>query len=262
MQFANLDLVAFEPSEGFSRFLEFNRQVTRIIIDPQAPRQSGVVRVLGAKALEKRHCLGGRFQIAKRLWFQAEMQSSPGLFFQARDMLDAAENVRANPPKLIVRRDEFLERTGHGAHAPFDSRRHELPQQIEQPIRIIDAVVGCPIRAIDLLLDALPVKLAVGKPVDRKNVTIISIQPAAKIQQGGRMAQLPRGRAAETQPDGIRLSGANAVTHGEGEFLQRRQGFRPRFSAMDVRAIGQMQIMVEFHRMLNLPDCPRNLSGF
>jgi hypothetical protein len=49
---------------------------------------------------------------------------------------------------------------------------------------------------------------------------------------------------AQTQADGEWFLRADFFPHGERVILQRGKSFRPRFAAMDVGAVGEVQVMV------------------
>ena len=159
-----------------------------VIIDAKICRQPAVVAMLGAKVVKEPHRFIGGLQEAERFRLQPKVEASPRVFADLGDVLNAGENIGLNLPDLLRRGDELLERTRHRAHAPLHSSRHELSQQIEQAICIIDAILRRPIRQIDLLFDALAVETAVGESVDCKNIAIIPVQPVAKGQQGRRLA--------------------------------------------------------------------------
>ena len=137
-------------------------------------------------------------------------------------------------------------------------------KQVKQTVGVVDAIFGRPIRPVDLLLDARAVEFAVGKAIDRKNVAMIFVQPAAKFGHRAGVAQFAGGEVAQAQSDGVWAAIADAVADCQRVLLQGRKCFRPRFTAMDVRAIGQMQVMIQSHWVLkeNLPDCSRNFIGF
>jgi hypothetical protein len=52
---------------------------------------------------------------------------------------------------------------------------------------------------------------------------------------------------AQAKADGEGRVRADFFADGERIFFQRGEGFRPRFAAMDIGAIGEVEAMAEFH---------------
>ena len=52
---------------------------------------------------------------------------------------------------------------------------------------------------------------------------------------------------AQAQADGERLVRADPLAHRQRVILQRIKNFPPSFAAMDVRAIGEVQAVIQFH---------------
>src|SRR3989442_11703411 len=100
---------------------------------------------------------------------------------------------------------------------------------------------------MDLSLDPRAMELAVGKSVNREDVTILPFQPFLKGQQGGGIAQPARRLRPQTQADGVGLAARHPVADGQGVGLQRLEGLRPVLASVNVRAVGQMQAVVQFH---------------
>src|SRR2546429_3834992 len=119
-------------------------------------------------------------------------------------MLDTAPKIVPHRALLLLRLDELLERAGNGADAALDAVGHELSEQIEQPVRVFDALVRGPVRGIDLFLDAGAVELSIGESIDRENVAVVLVEPSPERQQRGFVRKLARGLVAQAQPDGVR----------------------------------------------------------
>jgi hypothetical protein len=62
------------------------------------------------------------------------------------------------------------------------------------------------------------------------------------------------GPSAEAQTDRVRTTGGDAAADDERVTLERVEGLRPRFAAVDVRAIGEVEAVVEFHRERSIAD--------
>jgi hypothetical protein len=104
-----------------------------------------------------------------------------------------------------------------------------------------------PVGAIDLLLDARAVKAAEGKSVDGENITLVLLEPVSEMIQRERFAQLPRGKIAQPQADGIGPVGAYPFFHRERVLFERGQGLGPVVAPVDVGAVGEMEITFESH---------------
>ena len=88
----------------------------------------------------------------------------------------------------------------------------------------------------------------VRKTVDREYVAAFPVEPAPELGQGARLGQLARRLVAQPQADAVRLARmANPVPHRKGVRAERREGFRPRFAAVDVGAVGEVQTVGEAH---------------
>ena len=67
----------------------------------------------------------------------------------------------------------LLEGAGNGADAAGDTSRDEFGDQIEQQFSVGEAFRGGPVRGVNLFFDAGAMEAAVGKSVDREDVTIV-----------------------------------------------------------------------------------------
>ena len=52
---------------------------------------------------------------------------------------------------------------------------------------------------------------------------------------------------AETESDGVGLAGGDALAHHERVLLEHGKRLGPRFAAVDVGAVGEMEAVFEFH---------------
>src|SRR5579871_3049433 len=89
---------------------------------------------------------------------------------------------------------------------------------------------------------------AVGKSIDRENVAIVLREPVLELFQCRGVAQFARGLIAQAQAYGVRFVRADALTDSERMGLQRLKSFGPILAAMDVRAIGEVQAVVQLHQ--------------
>ena len=70
-----------------------------------------------------------------------------------------------------------------------------------------------------------------------------------------RLAKLPGCRVAQAQADCVGLASADPVANPERVFVERPERLRPITTAMDVRAIGEMNAVAESHvRLAKLRD--------
>src|SRR5262249_20916250 len=153
--------------------------------------------------------------------------------------------IRAHRLNLRVALDELLVRTRHGADAALESFGHKLREQIEQTVRVFDSLARRPVRHVYLLLNSRAVKLAVRKTVNRENVAVLFVEPAWKCDQRLALAQFARRLVAKAQTNRVRFAGADAISDRQRVAVERSERFRPRFAAMNVRAIRQMQAVSE-----------------
>ena len=128
MNFAQLDSVLLQQSDGILRLFEFNRQMAGVVIHSEVFRQSRIVSMLCAKAIEQLNDLCAGLQQTHRLRFQAQVQFAPRLRADPGNMLNATPQVVSNALALFGGVDQQLEPTRQRADAPFDVRRHKLGQ--------------------------------------------------------------------------------------------------------------------------------------
>ena len=92
-------------------------------------------------------------------------------------MVDTPPEVVAHRFHLIVRSDKIFKRARRRTNASLDTFRNKLRQQVEQAIRIIQALACRPVGHINLLLHTSAVKSAVREAVYRENITLMLLQP-------------------------------------------------------------------------------------
>ena len=225
--------------------------MTAVVIHAEMRGEARVIGMFGVELLEERNRLGGIFKEAERFGFHAKVQLLAGAFAQPRDVFDAVKNVLANFFFLFAGRDEFLERAGQGADAAFNAGGQKFGEQIKKQICVSQSFRRSPVGAIDIFLHACAVKISVGKSVDGENVATVFSEPALKFEEHLAFAQFHRRAPAQAQADGEGFLRADFPPHGERVGLERRKRLRPRFAAMNVGAIREVQSMVQFHRRKN-----------
>src|SRR6266542_3051814 len=140
-----------------------------------------------------------------------------------------------------------ISRTGERADAAFNALGHQLREQVDQAVRVFHPLVGRPIRRINLILDRRAVEAAVGKSVDRENVAVVLVEPFPEGEQRRGAREFARGLIAQAQSDRVRFVRTYPVTHRQRETLKIVERLSPRFAAMNVRAVGEVNAVTEFH---------------
>ena len=242
--------------------------MTAVVVHADHAEQAVRGAIRGAPCIEKIHRLLTGLDQAQRLGLETEVQITAGLRRKVGD--GAAAGGQIFEDRSAARGfggDEPFERSRHGADAPARSRRHELVQQREQLQGVRDALGSGPVGRVDLLLDARAVKTAVGKAVDRENRAVVPLQPKPESEQGGGFRKFRGGALTEPQPDGVRATRGDAPAHRQGVLLERREGFRPGFPAVDVGAVRELKAVVQLHPAdesprRNFGHCDRKRCGF
>ena len=95
MNLADKDAGRAEPVQGPGRGLEFHGEVAAVVVDPKERVDAGVVGPVGAHAIEEGHGLGGGFEVAAGLGFEAKVQGSAGAAGEVVQEIDELPQVRA-----------------------------------------------------------------------------------------------------------------------------------------------------------------------
>jgi len=95
----------------------------------------------------------------------------------------------------------------------------------------------------------------------------VCVEPVAEGGQRGGLREFFGSTSTETQADRIRETGGNAAANDERVALESFKRLRPRFAAVDVGAVGEMQAVVELHPTNQAPrrnfgHCERKRTGF
>ena len=102
---------------------------------------------------------------------------------------------------------------------------------------------------------------AVRKSVEGEYVAGIFVQPAAEIPHRVAVAQFHRRPFAQAQADGERFLRADFFADSQRVILERLKCFQPRLATMDVRAIGELERMVQLHGRFTRCDEINCLQG-
>ena len=104
-------------------------------------------------------------------------------------VLGAVIEIAIDGVNLLFTDGEFLERSGQGAHAAFAIVRQKNRQDVEEPVCVLEPLAGCPIRRKHLLLHRVAMEFPKRKAVNRKDVAVVRLEPAAKSGQRARLDQ-------------------------------------------------------------------------
>jgi hypothetical protein len=231
--------------------------MTCIIIDSKERAKSVITGAMRLQFLEEMDSLGTRFKEAERFRLDAKLQPAAMTRRAGIDVVYALPEVLADPPPLFLCSDKFLERPRQRADASLNVFRNELREEVEQAIGVSEPIGICPVGAINLLLHLCAMKLTERKSVNRENVTLVLPQPTAKGFERPRLAQLARGEIAQTQADSIRTVGTNSLLYKESILFERREGFRPIFTTMNICAVSEMEVIFKSHPVSRCYQFPR-----
>lgn len=249
VKLADANLMRLHFLEGLGGIFIFHREMAGVVVDAQMLPDASVKVMLTGQGVEEPDGFRRGLQKAERLGFQSQMHHVPGFLRHPGDVFHAMPQVVAHRLLLLRTVDEFLERARDGADASFDTFGQKLGQDIEETVGVGKTFRSRPVRRINLFLYAASVKLAVWKSIDRKNVTVVLVEPLTKGGQGGGFHQFERRPVAEAKPDGIRKARRDAFPDGERVLLKRLKDLKPAFASVNVRAIGEMNPVVQLHRM-------------
>ena len=82
------------------------------------------------------------------------------------------------------------------------------------------------------------------KSVDRKNVAMMLIEPFAESAQRGGVGQFVGSAITQAQANRVRIFWTDTITDGEGVFLERSECLRPILTTMNIRAVGEVKVVV------------------
>ena len=263
MDLGDEDSCPAETTECLSGRLELDGEVAAVVIDAEVGIEAQVARSVGPQSFEEPDRFVRGLQVAAGLGFESEMEATAGAAGKLFEEFDDGPEVFPGCPFGAVVEAETLEGDGNGAHRAVDLTvvRQQFGEDFEEASRVSDAVCLGPVGAVDLFLDAGAMEPAEGKSVDREDVAVVLLQPTAEGLEGIRMREFAGGDIGEAQADGIGLVWGDAAPDGERVLLQGREGFRPRFTAMDVRAVGQMNTVRQAHGCESNPWTRRKEAG-
>src|SRR5438105_3087593 len=95
MNLAELDAVLLQPTDRILRFLEFDRQMARIVIDAQVFAQAFIFRVFRPQSVEEMNRLAAGLQQTEWFGLQTQLHYAPGLRAETGDVLDAMPEIVA-----------------------------------------------------------------------------------------------------------------------------------------------------------------------
>ena len=90
-------------------------------------------------------------------------------------------------------------------------------------------------------------EIAEGKTVDGEDITILVCQPLLERPQYRRLTQLAGRHLTQPQSACVRAPAPHPIAHSQYIGFQRIKRLRPILATMDIRAVGQMQSVLQFH---------------
>ncbi len=256
-----------EGVEGFPAVVEFDREVAGVIVDTDTTAKEIGIHGLVEEALEEGQGLGGVFEVAQRFGFQAEVEVAAGLIGEILDVPGAGFEVRKDGGLVGL---EVLEGAGKGGDRAFHPGRDEPGDDFEELGGVSQPLGSRPVGTVDILLHAGPVEGAVGEPVDGENVAVLPGEPRLEGGKVGVLEEFGGGEGGEAEADGIRSGGAlgkrrHPVPDLEGVLPEDAERFLPGLGRVDVRAVGEVVIVVELHagdRERSAPNFQHARAGF
>ena len=247
VQLAEADAGPGDAIQGLGGLFELNGEMAGVVVQADELEEIAILRVLIEVEAEELQRLAARLKQTERFRLQTEVQIVPALFGHLFDVLAAEAQVGENGRELIGADVEGLVRAGQGAHAAAHACGQKLSEEVKEQVRVVEPLLCGPVRLEDLLLHPRAVKGAVGEAIDGEDVAAVLIQPAAEFIELARLVELLRRLGAETQANAIRIAAADAVFDAEGVLFEATPCLLPRFAAMDVRAVAEVDVVVESH---------------
>jgi len=258
VDFANAESGGAEGVEGGAAVVEFEGEVTGIVVDADAAFDEVGVGGDGEEALEKGEGLGGVFEVAEGFGFEAEVEVLAGLLREGFDVVGAGFEVAEEGGFVGL---EFLEGAGEGGDGAAGVGRAEGGDDGEEVVGVGEAFGGGPIGAVDVFLHAGAVEGAVGEAVDGEDVAVLLGEPGL---EGGEVVageEFGGGLGGEAEADGVGGRGCclcwlatgtvtplrEGVADGEDVGFEDVPGFRPGFGGVDVGAVGEVVVVGNAH---------------
>ena len=245
VQLAQPDARAGDALQRPRRLLKLDREMAGVVVQADVAEEIAVLRILIEVEAEELQRLATRLKQTERFRLQTEVQIVSAGLGDLFDVLAAQAQVFENRAQFLRAGMEGLVRGRERADAAADTCREQFGQQIEEQVRVVEPLGGGPVRLEDMLLHPRAVKRAIRESVDGEDVAAVRIQPRAEFIQLPRRGKLPRRLLAEPQTDPIRLPAADAVFDAQGVLAQPAPGLLPRLAAVDVRAVAQMDAVIQ-----------------
>ena len=83
--------------------------------------------------------------------------------------------------------------------------------------------------------------------IDGEDITILVCQPLLEHLQYRRLTQFAGRHLTQPQSDCVRAPAPHPIAHSQYIGFQRIKRLRPILATMDIRAVGQMQSVLQFH---------------
>ena len=124
------------------------------------------------------------------------------------------------------------------ADAALHAVREDFGEVVGRSVRIAQPFFVAPIRKVNVLLHARPMKGSIGESIECRDVKVVIGEKAPHLLQRVRLTRLFKRNAGELQAYGERLIRRDVPAHCEHVVLQHAPDFVPGLAAMDVCTIG------------------------
>jgi hypothetical protein len=192
------------------------------------------------------------FQEAARLRLEPEGHDLPGFLVQLHQVCDDADDVGRVRLDDVVSGDARLEAERRALNRRLDSVRREVGKQSGNLHRVLDTILGPPVRLVDLFLDDLLLENAVDERVGRIQIQIVvgkellEVGTLRRIRREGR-----RRRRRRAQADAELLVRRHARLHLRQISIDALPQLLPVVRRVHERRVGEMsKTLAEIHRFL------------
>src|SRR5262249_1691863 len=207
---------------------------------------------------EKAKSLLDRLEKTTRLRLQREHDLPAAPLPQFDEPCDMPSHMVCHQTRRVrARPRDALEGARHGR----DRTNHPLGQQRGKQsgsaIRVGKALRCEPVRLVDILLHPATMKWSVRKRIDGEDVEIVTKQIVSKYRKGFRRAQCLGSDRRKAQSDAERRVRRYLGFDVEEMRLKTSAHLVPRFSCMDVGAVGEMDVagkMIKLHDRRSSPE--------
>lgn len=229
-----------ELAERAGGVLVLEGEVAGIVIHADAAADGVWVRGLVEEELEEFEGLGGVFEMAEGLRFEAEVEIDGG---GGGEFIDERRDFQQGWDGIEGGCLEGFEGGGEGGDGAAAGGRGEGGEDGEEVAGVGEAFGPGPIGLIDFFLHAGAVEIAVGETVDGEDRAIVTVEPVAEAREGVAVEEFAGGAGGQAEADGVGFAGgADEFADGEGVGFEGAERFLPAFGGVDVGAIGELAV--------------------